>query len=354
MNDRYRAVFEQIKPTQEQTDRIRENLVAAARGAQPTQLSLHGHRRVGRAVAAVLAAVILLTTAVFAGELTGLFDGFLTQRTPAAEYVRENVFEDDDEHIKVQVLELLSDEVTVHMIVRYEAMDEAYLDQIEDLNWEDLYIFPFGDSCNLSYGCIPLEDYSEDNARYYYVTTDNTNWNTSLSRGEFTYRLSDGEHTVVLDTSCNVPVYEYELQAEEGETLSQYYEPTYVRLSCLSYVIYGKNQGLFAENRSSILLRDEDYKRESIDTVCFLREDGTEICPEWSAACGELAGPLGSTMGKYDCLVASGSFLEFCSDISIHTEEVDPTELTGLRLSNGNGTVYYSIIKPYTKLSGGG
>ena len=302
----------------------------------------------GRTVAAVLAAALILSTTVFADELSGLFTGFLTRNASTAEYVREFVFEDLDEHVKMQVVELLSDEVSVQMVVRYEALDEAWLDRIENLGYEDLYLFPSGHTASLSISCIPLEEYSEDNARYYYVATTYSHWDPCMGTGELTYPMSDGAHTVVLDTSCNVPVYEYELRAGDGEAFSRYNEPAYLRISRLSYVIYGNSQGLFRDGRSgSITLTSEELKQEIVDMVCFVREDGAELPVEWDLACGDLTKEQQAGLTQYNCVVASGSFRDPGPDFGGGAGEINPPDIAGVRLSNGSGAVYYEMVRPY-------
>ena len=53
-----------------------------------------------------------------------MFQGYWGQRSELTDYVTRGVFSDQDEHMLFSVEEVLSDEVAVSVVVRYEAKDE--------------------------------------------------------------------------------------------------------------------------------------------------------------------------------------------------------------------------------------
>lgn len=367
MNRLYKDTFEKIRPTQDETERIQKELMRVSRGDQRKQSTLRRRYVPGKIAVAALAAVMVLGTTVFADEVKDLFSGFLNREEETAEYVKENVFQVSDGHVCMQVLELLSDEVSVQMTVKYEAEDETgkeWLNSIDKMENEDLYIIPdFQENTlkygtNLSAGCLEMEEYRTDTERYFYVSCENSNWSPALPDGKFTYLLPDGRHTADMDISCNVPVYEYALQAEDGEILSEYYEPVCIRLSMLSYVIYGKSDGLFEfwiskdGNFSSgwIIPSEEEFIPECVRRVTFLAEDGTEILSDDEGfGLGDLALSVkdDNEMG-YDCLVSSDIFSNAWEQIYFNedaAEVMKPEEIAGIRLENGHASVEYTFTE---------
>lgn len=357
-----------VKPTPEQSERMKKQILNYSFNSHEKTTLRYRRFPVGKTAAAVLLVVMILSTTAFADEVKNIFQGFLKNEDPTREYTQENVFEDNDGHVKIQIMELVSDEVSVQMTVKYEALDESgkqWLNSsdITNMDNEQLSIQPdfqgntikYG--TNLTSGYTELEEYKSSTARFYYVACTNSNWNPSICQGKFSYQLSDGAHTAMLDLSCNVPVYEYSLHAVNDQKLSQYYEPTYIRLSPLSYVVYGKNQGLFSKtirgdgeyDICKSLLSDEISKEEDIKKVFFLKEDGTYTDPvSVEFYLGDLATETVKAGSGYDCLVVSGELTNIEEQLWFDEKSAEIIELeniTGVKISNENKTIEYEFVK---------
>ena len=76
-------------------------------------------------VAAALALACIVPQTSFAEQLKKMFQGYWGQRSELSDYVTRGVFSDQDEHMIFSVEEILSDEVVVSAVVRYEAKDET-------------------------------------------------------------------------------------------------------------------------------------------------------------------------------------------------------------------------------------
>ena len=135
--------------------------------------------------------------------LTSAFAGFWSSQEEAASFVQHHVFEDEDEHIRVSVEEVLSDEVCVQAVVKYAAKDA------EGVEWLKEY--------------DPGQQGAED---------DVDNW-----------------LGVQPDSSSG--------KAEGQKKLSRFYEPKKIRLSRLSVVVYRKNTGLFVEGQANSIYNQE-------------------------------------------------------------------------------------------------
>lgn len=353
MKTLYQSTFEKIKPTQEQSERIREQIIEYS--VKPGLKKICNRIHLGRVVAAAIIAVMVLNTTVFADEVKDFFHGFLKNQNTAHGYVEENVFTVSDDHVKIEVLELLSDELTVQMTVKYEALDEVgekWLNTTGDMGPDALSIQPDfqGDTVkygtNYGYSCDELKDNRTSVTRYYYLECKNDCWSETIHQGEFTYSLSDGRYMTLLDTSCNVPVYEYQLQAVNDEELSPYYRPTRIRLSRLSYVIYGEQQEAADE---LIMMRDkyltsEAEEKEYVNRISLIKKDESRIVSD-TFAWGILE--RNPEDGK-DFLIASNSLMNVGEQIwqgKKEAETVDPEEIIGVTLMNQNKYVQYTFVK---------
>ena len=70
------------------------------------------------------AAMIFSTTTVFADEIKEAFYNLLGKNEIISEDVLNEVFSDDDGHVKITVKELLSDGINTYAIVEYTALDD--------------------------------------------------------------------------------------------------------------------------------------------------------------------------------------------------------------------------------------
>ena len=111
-------------------------------------------------VAAALALACIVPQTSFAEQLKKMFQGYWGQRSELSDYVTRGVFSDQDEHMIFSVEEILSDEVVVSAVVRYEAKDETGEKWLEPKDRRDrkammrMEIFVRQDSCVLSRTCM--------------------------------------------------------------------------------------------------------------------------------------------------------------------------------------------------------
>lgn len=378
--EEYRRAMKQIKPSEGKKEEVWEKLT------KESSVSDTGNKRKlpkwSYSVAAIFViCALILPGSAFADEVKELFTGFLQQEESVNQYVEENIYEDSDEHLKIQVTELLSDEMTVLATVKYDALDEEGVEQLKlrDRNasvtekringkvmgYYNLDLMPGCGEDTGGYhvggynGYSELMEYRADHSRVYLAVFSAANWDSSMKNCDFSYGLTDGEKkTVVLNTSANVPVYEYHLKAKDGENLSQYYEPTDIRLSKLSYVVYGKQNGLFkSENkentnyyRDMFLLSDEQLAEEEIVSCSFLDREGkivfSDTMPNGPGGISEQAMQSGD---GYDCVVCNQE-MQNIFDRTIREEEKengDPEEISGILItrSGKDEPVEYEFIK---------
>lgn len=371
--EEYRQAMEQVKPQDGKKEKLWEQI---SQEINETDTKRRKRAPIWKGSAA--AAVILLICALvipgsaFADEVKALFMGFLKNEETVQQYVKESVYEDSDGHVKMQVTELLSDEVVVLATVKYDALDEKGKEwlSVKDISQSDPFKGPNATNpaylnlnilpdykgntwkygVNGGYGGTELTEYRTDTSRVYLLTCEASNWSSSMAKCEFTYVLTDGEeHAVSLDTSVNIPVYEYDLKAKNNETLSRYYKPTHIRLSRLSYVIYGKQNGLFENiSREEVdlyisrsLLTEEEESAERIVSVVSQTKEGESISLAVSGMLGVISTETEQLGNGYDCYVVSGNMQNiYDRTIWKDTKEktVDPETISGIRITR-NGDV---------------
>ena len=207
-------------------------------------------------VAAALALACIVPQTSFAEQLKKMFQGYWGQRSELSDYVTRGVFSDQDEHMIFSVEEILSDEVVVSAVVRYEAKDEtgekwlatkgpagseSYDENGNLRSTRQLRLKQNVYEEHFESSSIFLRTQSDKNVQYFEMDMDFRQWVPSSMNLTLCYDLpTKTNNTATLDASCNVPVYEYTLKAKNQEQISpKYYEPKRMRITPLSAVIYG-------------------------------------------------------------------------------------------------------------------
>lgn len=316
--------------------------------------------------AAVFCIVMTVPHTSVAKYAKNVFHGFWSDKQEVSSSVRTGIFEDEDEHVKVSVEELLSDEMYVSAVVKYQAKDKEGKEwlrrggmvfgvkTIEQLSISD----PIR---GIGGGATELEEYRTDSVRYYMVEFLSEEWAESMKHCVLQYTLPNlVRREAELDTSANVPVYEYALKAEGQKKLSRFYEPKVLRLTMLTMRVYGKDTGMSVKSDNMDAFSDEYLaaeEKEELKFVQLIKKDGSSVPPldltwylggVWEAA---------ATEERYqcDCVVATSSlYVEFVEAYDSYGYRwlepkydirINPEEIAGLSISNGRRNVVYQLEK---------
>lgn len=184
-------------------------------------------------VAAALALACIVPQTSFAEQLKKMFQGYWGQRSELSDYVTRGVFSDQDEHMIFSVEEILSDEVVVSAVVRYEAKDEtgekwlatkgpagseSYDENGNLRSTRQLRLKQNVYEEHFESSSIFLRTQSDKNVQYFEMDMDFRQWVPSSMNLTLCYDLpTKTNNTATLDASCNVPVYEYTLKAKNQE-----------------------------------------------------------------------------------------------------------------------------------------
>lgn len=200
--------------------------------------------------------------------------------------IEQNIYCDENEHVRMEVLEQLSDGITVLLTVRYTGLDEEGIRWISantengflEKNSRIMPVFPDNDlevyGVNYSSIIDNLPEMNTETERYFYVSMQASGMEYMSGKVVFRYRMpEDGDYFLIpsqkeveLDACSDaLDFVVYEIK-DNGE--HPYCKLQYLYVSGLSYIIYGKVQ--------------EDYETEggvpawSLSDIGLLCEEGGE------------------------------------------------------------------------------
>ena len=291
----YVRVIEQITPGEEVKEKVWEWVCQSTENEKKTV----AFKKWGL-VAAVLALVCV--AGAFAPTAVAEIRSLILRETPSygplAGSVENAVFSKEDEHIRVTVDEMLSDGVVVEMTVTYTALDRAgrkWLESFEtgaDCGKYKLNIQPnmkntieYG--VNYSYGAVELTDRATETERVFLVGFQVSGRTYTDHQGVFTFPMTETTEKVMLDVSGNVEIRIFELKGTEAA--SEYYTPTYIELSPMSFVIYAQNHGVFERSQNDNYYEERWLlPEEEIDALeansYFIMGDGSRMSLPQGAA----------------------------------------------------------------------
>ena len=215
-------------------------------------------------VAAAVACVLVCSMPVVADSIKSLLSEKFPETVVMQENIQKAVYESNDGHVKMTVDELLSDEMIVLMTVHYEALDDVGKDWLNNHKFESdiaamgsisygrnvgFGIVPdMGDNTiihgvNVSYNTEEITEHKTDTERWFFLHYSASSRDYDSAQGKFAYPMTNGVETVYIDTKGNVPVKTIELKNDEVP--SEYFTPTHIEISKLSFVIFAMQHGVY-------------------------------------------------------------------------------------------------------------
>lgn len=319
-------------------------------------------------VAACIAILVLATGGVAVATIH--FSLWKTVE-PVEKYVRDDIFTDSDQHVTITIEELLSDAVCVQGLMKLEAKDEEGKCWMKELvanevtknaGDEDITTDSSGEGSNVvidkfsfyiegksaSVGTEFIKSASTDTTQYYSLSFNGSD--SALlekqAKATFSYQLPTGVFQKEIDVTCNVPVQEYALHLNSKEGISNFFEPQKIRITPLSYVIYGENQGFYESGKTyqRILLSEEEEEKESIEAVHMITKNSkkVEVGVGWSL-CGMWESEQKNT--GFDIMVVSNTFEKIIKPGKVEIPQMDIDDFVGVQITNNRTTATYSFVK---------
>jgi len=300
MKERYSRFMDNITP-----ERSDEELFKAVlrKADKKEKIKMTEKKILKKAVMIPVAAAVALTLSVAGGAaiysgVNHLRSSEIAQSPQVAESIQTEVFSDSTEHIKMTVEEYVSDGISAYATVKYEALDDTGKSWLASKRFDhDLlclvpctieYGSDFG-GVSHSFGNFEIEEMRTETERYFYVemicSADDYDGGIAL-------RYTTGTGSGLSETPMEKQTVEMKSYALSGdEQASKYFTPTHLKISDLSYVIYGMQNGIYESWRSengngvkSILPEEDKYALYDNLTIKAVTENGEKIDLEkgWS------------------------------------------------------------------------
>ena len=255
MKERYNRFMNNIVPEASDDDLFRAVL---ANADKRKKIKTTEKKILKKAVIIPIAAVMTLTLSIAGGAaiyngLSYLRTSEIAQSPKVAQNIQTEVFSDSTEHIKMTVEEYVSDGISAYATVKYEALDDY------GRNWLLNKKFEHAEFCLLpctvqygseyagvshSFGNFEIEEMRTENERYFYIEL-NCNGDDYDGDIALLYPMSPYDSRETPFEKCNVEISNYELSG--NEQASKYFTPTYLRISDLSFTLYGMNHGTYTK-----------------------------------------------------------------------------------------------------------
>ncbi len=330
MREKYNELFSTIKPQTE--DKALLNAVVAQAQQEKSAVKKHIFKRV-----AFVPAVALLIVSIAAISVGAVYGGIQYLRTNnmyaqnenVAQSIKTQVYSDENEHVRIVVDEVLSDNQLVYAVVHYEALTDIGRDWLDDVKVNDLSINPKMEE-HLNFYCSveELDNYRADNERYYCLELT-TSADVKGSQVEFNYVMPDdsGKSVMVtadVDISGSVARILYKLEGKGSP--SEYYTPDCISVSNMTYTIYGFDNGCYEEDENGEMpMSDPKFVDELLSCEIYLvMSDSTMV--KLGATGGFTPIEPSSETNNTDFIIVGGSI----SDTSIEPENVIGLELGGI------------------------
>lgn len=343
---KYTEMMGHIRPTDCQKNEMLEKALAGSSTQKKYKFKF-------KYCAVVLATVMIFsTTTVFADEIKEAFYNLLGKNEIISENVLNEVYSDNDGHVKITVKEFLSDKINSYAIVEYTALDEIgkewidkalIVENLESINQHINYpdLFPnFKDNntalygVSYSHGATELIEYHTENSRVFKLVCLASGGDFGTDSMRLSYNLPD-KWKAEADINVSDSVELTDIKIDSSLAPDKYYKPLGIKISPLSILIYGEDLGIVesGKNPSGNGWYQKVVHDEEIDSLYLIMKDGQKhnILED------------GSIVLKVTSMLTHVSNPEVEHDIIIYTsafeEPMDISLISGVELDG----IYYPI-----------
>lgn len=339
---KYTEIMNSISPSKEVKDEVWNQIISEKKPEKKRNLGMY------IAASLMLVCITAVSVPAIASEIRSLLSD-VPAYTSLADQIDTGVFTKSDEHVCLTVEELLSDGMNVYMTVRYEAIDESGRKWLSELdikneeqpwNW-NLSLKPYvedylSSGVNYSYRTYEKEELADEDERWFLLTLETSSRDYDSGKGKLVFPMTDGIEETYIEMKGNVETLGYALAAEEK--VSDIYEPTYMEVSPMSYVIYAQNYGVYEDVENGQLWNMPDAELDELSSsTYFIMADGSK----YKLNVVSSAATHATEENHYSDLVLLSGFFRDYSNFGEEPVLFDPNEVVGVEIKG----VRYQLMK---------
>ena len=355
----YKNMQEELLPDMEKRNELWKNIEKKAADRKKKQ-KYHYFKLAGGIAAAVFVLAFCIPQTNLADNVYWFVQKYFYKNVDLEKDVYHDIYEDQDEHIKMQIREMLSDGACIYMDIVYEALDEEGAKWLSDMEFDmdSIRFVDIEDTIGYAFYLTEQEDLATSNARYFtYLLQDGSgNFHLKDVTQTLFYPMYRSQGIGTVELKCNLNTVSYWLKADatqddgtqEKPSLSEYYEPNYFMASKLSFGLFGLNHGAIIEGKDEYGVEyteateeflAEQEKNDDMEII-FTMKDGSRF---------KLSGliyfshSVAINIPQSDYLICSGGFETEDNDSVENPKRVfiNPDELASIEI---NG-IHYELVK---------
>lgn len=253
MKQEYREMQERLLPNEEKREEMWERIVkASAENRKQKRGRYIQIRLISGIAAALLACVLFLPQIGLADHINELIQTVFVKGTDnITKEVQKDLYSDEDQHVKMQIREMLSDGSCVYLGIRYQALDQEGREFLVDPKWlagngvtsdEPFLFWPSQEylkhGTGWNFNLEEIEEMRTDDERYYTYYLFESDDRFSFEDGEmpFQYAMSEvpghlKEGKIDIKSNLDRVLYRLEKKGAGSKEAS----PIYLSVSKLSF-----------------------------------------------------------------------------------------------------------------------
>lgn len=289
MKQEYQKMQERLLPDKKKQEEMWERIVKGEAECQKQKRRKYLKTGVTGIVAAALVCMLILPQTGMADSIKYVLSQF-TKKSEVTEDIQKDTYSDQDEHVKMQVKEMLSDGTSVFLGICYTALDQegkewlARLDPDPDVvkNWDDLMISGIGAASekDLEYcigwseNLVEQKELATEKERHFLFSYFNDGDASVSAQDHYTlrYTMPEGFKEFQVSRKANMEKVLYRIEKKDAST--EQFEPLYLHVSKLSFQLLLRKNAKYDYN---------EFDGLDSGNIVFIMEDGSKKIAELSS-----------------------------------------------------------------------
>ncbi|MDE6851950.1 MAG: hypothetical protein K2J67_05615 [Lachnospiraceae bacterium] len=285
MKQEYKEMQERLLPDREKQEEMWARMVQQS--AETKQRKRKRYLSTG--VAAVLVCMLILPQTGLADNMKHVLSQF-SKKSDVAEDIQKNTYSDQDEHVKMQVKEMLSDGTCFYLGICYTALDQEGKEWLAQLNpdsevvssWDDRIVSGLGASSeyDLEYSIgwgenlVEQTNLATEKERHFIFSYFNDGDASVSAQDHYTlrYTMPEGFREFQVPREAGLEKIKYRVEKKDASV--ERFDLMYLHVSKLSFQLLVRMNSKFDNN---------EFGGVDSGKIAFIMNDGSKIIGELSS-----------------------------------------------------------------------